>query len=754
GEITDRRKDGGLRITQSSITPVKNERGKIVNFVEIKLDVTEKKQAENALKQRARELQTLYETSLEINSQTSLNTLLSSIVERAASLLDTNSGGIYLMESDEQTLKLVVGYNLPQKFVGITLTRGEGLSGQVAQSGTPFWVEDYQTWSKRSGVYDGISFRRVLGVPLKVKGRVIGVINVSDLTHAGAFSEDEVRLANLFADQAALAVESARLHEQERNRNRELATLYKSAMIISSNLSLEVVLQSVVEQATRAINADGCSISFINAPQDAVVTMVDYRAIPIGEIEASGATYFLNDYPATRRVLETREPLSLSRGDPKIDPAELALMNQQEKDAVLLLPLVARNQVVGLMEIYGLENKERVFTNSEVRLAQSLSVQTAIFIDNARLFEHAERRLRRTQALRKIDQAIAGSIDMQMVLKIVLEQVIAELEVDAAVILLYNPHELSLKFKLGSGLRTNALKFTNLRLGEGYAGRVALGRQTIFIPNLQARTTDFLRSPTFSQEGFVCYFGVPLIAKGEVKGVIEIFHRSPKNPDNEWLEFMEALAGQIAIAIDNATLYADLQLSNIELSMAYDSTIEGWSRALDLRDKETEGHTLRVTELMLDLAREAGMTEAELVHVRRGALLHDIGKMGVPDQILLKPGKLTDEEWVIMRQHPIFAHEMLSPIEYLRPALDIPYCHHEKWDGTGYPRGLKGEQIPLVARLFAVVDIWDALRADRPYRQSWSEEKTLEYIRSLVGTHLDPRAVEIFLRVITNANNG
>lgn len=185
-----------------------------------------------------------------------------------------------------------------------------------------------------------------------------------------------------------------------------------------------------------------------------------------------------------------------------------------------------------------------------------------------------------------------------------------------------------------------------------------------------------------------------------------------------------------------------------DLLQAYDTTIEGWSHALDLRDKETEGHTLCVTEMTIKLARAAGINGEELVHVRRGALLHDIGKMGVPDNILLKPDKLTDEEWVAMRKHPIFAFELLSPIAYLRPALDIPYCHHEKWDGSGYPRGQKGEQIPLAARLFAIVDVWDALRSDRPYRQGWSKEKVIEHIKSLSGTHFDPKAVELFLNMM------
>jgi putative nucleotidyltransferase with HDIG domain len=220
------------------------------------------------------------------------------------------------------------------------------------------------------------------------------------------------------------------------------------------------------------------------------------------------------------------------------------------------------------------------------------------------------------------------------------------------------------------------------------------------------------------------------------------------------MEFLETLAGQAAIAIDNAKLFEGLQRSNVELALAYDTTLEGWSRALELRDQETEGHTERVTEMTLRLARAVGrFAEAELMHLRRGALLHDIGKMGIPDGILLKPGPLTEAEWEIMRQHPIYAHEMLSPIAFLRPALDIPYCHHEKWDGSGYPRGLRGEQIPLAARVFAVADVWDALRSNRPYRAAWPEAQVIAHIRSLSGVHFDPQIVEAFLKVLGEKNS-
>ena len=246
----------------------------------------------------------------------------------------------------------------------------------------------------------------------------------------------------------------------------------------------------------------------------------------------------------------------------------------------------------------------------------------------------------------------------------------------------------------------------------------------------------------------MAYYGVPLIAKGQVQGVLDIYHRAAFQPDPDWTDFLETLATQAAIAIDNAKLFNDLQRSNVELALAYDTTIEGWARALELRDMETEGHSQRVTELTLELARQQGMRDEELVHIRHGALLHDIGKMGVPDSILHKPGPLTDEEWAVMHQHPVYAYKLLNPIAYLRPAVDIPYCHHEKWDGSGYPRGLKGEQIPLSARIFAVVDVWDALCSDRPYRRAWSKEKARAYIKEEAGRHFDPQVVEAFLALI------
>lgn len=342
---------------------------------------------------------------------------------------------------------------------------------------------------------------------------------------------------------------------------------------------------------------------------------------------------------------------------------------------------------------------------------------------------------------------INSNLDLRPTLKILVEHAVAQLGIDAASVLSFDPRSKTLDFAAGFGFHTSEVQHTHLRLGEGYAGRAAMERSLIAVRDLSERLNECGRTPLLSAEGFVAYYAVPLIAKGEIKGVLEVFHRTTLAPDREWLDILEAIAGQAAIAIDNASILEDLQHANIELVLAYDRTIEGWSHALDLRDKDTQGHTQRVAELTLRLAREMGVPEAEIIHLRRGALLHDIGKMGIPDGILLKPGPLTEEEWAVMRRHPLYAYGLLSPIAYLRPALHIPYCHHEKWDGSGYPRGLKGEEIPLPARIFAVIDVWDALCSDRPYRPAWPKEQARNYIQEQAGKHFDPAVVEAFLRM-------
>jgi PAS domain S-box-containing protein len=432
------------------------------------------------------------------------------------------------------------------------------------------------------------------------------------------------------------------------------------------------------------------------------------------------------------------------RKDLYVDPQELWYMIDQHR---------TKKTVRNLEANWKQKNGEHIIVSINSRIIYNASGRASFYegmVQDITERKHAEenlqRQFQRVAALRAIDLAITTNFDLHLIFNLLLDQGLPQLGVDAAAILLLNPHLQILEYAAGRGFWGDAIARNRVALGESLAGLAALERRSLHIPDLSILDAAGA-GQGLEGEGFISAYIIPLIIKGAVKGVLEVFNRSPFTPKADWKDFAEMIAEQAAIAIDNIALFEDLQRSHTNLALAYDITLEGWSRALDLRDRETEGHTKRVTELTLRLSRAMEMSEPELAHIRRGAILHDIGKMAIPDSILLKPAPLTDEEWEIMRRHPLYAYEMLSPIDYLRPALDIPYCHHEKWDGTGYPRGLKGEQIPPAARIFAVVDVWDALRSGRPYRAAWAKDKVLEHIRSLSGSYFDARIVEQFLKL-------
>lgn len=408
------------------------------------------------------------------------------------------------------------------------------------------------------------------------------------------------------------------------------------------------------------------------------------------------------------------------------------------------VPLIAQEQGIGALWIA----RSVDITEKDLGLLNAIADIAANAIHRVTLHEQTEQQLHRLMALHQIDVAISANFDLNVTLNVILKNVKDELEVDATSILLLNPVTYTLDYAAGTGFRTPLIENSQVRIGDGYAGLAAQTYRTVFSPDLSQDPERISVFPLLAAEEFLSHYATPLIVKGQVKGVLEVFHREAFDADREWINYFETLATQAAIAIENASLFENLQRSNMELMLAYDATIEGWSRALDLRDKETEGHTQRVTEMVLTLAEKLGMSDMEKTDLRRGALLHDIGKMGIPDSVLLKPGPLSESEWEIMRQHPNYALQMLSPIPYLKRALDIPYCHHEKWDGSGYPRGLKGETIPLSARLFSIVDVYDALTSDRPYRAAWSREKVYHYIQEQSGTSFDPHIVQVFLNDI------
>ncbi len=378
---------------------------------------------------------------------------------------------------------------------------------------------------------------------------------------------------------------------------------------------------------------------------------------------------------------------------------------------------------------------------------RELHIIVDVAIYKHRIQREVSAQLQRLTAMCMVDEAILNSHDPHYTMRVALHQIIFQLDLDAAAVLLFDPSNSALEFFEGYGFRTVDFQAICVDLGREFVGKPSQSYQIEQVRDV-VKSQNGTNLDRMREESFVGYIVLPLFCKDQLIGILEVFRRSPLEKDPEWLDFLMALANQVAVAIDNASMVEELRATNLNMVESYDATILGWSAALEMREPGTLGHSQKMTEMTLQVAQAMGIEEKELDDIRRGALLHDVGKMGVPDHILLKPGELTPEEWEIMRRHTSYAKDLLSFVPFLKPALDISIYHHERWDGTGYPEGLKGESIPLSARIFAVVDVWDALLSDRPYRKAWPKDEVVEYLRQKAGSHFDPQVVDTFLKLI------
>jgi PAS domain S-box-containing protein len=472
--------------------------------------------------------------------------------------------------------------------------------------------------------------------------------------------------------------------------DREILTMAKIGTALRFTNSRQEVMQSLLEELMNHFEVDGAVIEILD-PLSGELTIesgtgvwseVVGRKIPPGkgmsaEVLRTGKSYFNNQACEDGRLMypETFGDCRSAAG----------------------VPMFYESEIVGLIWI----GSRRELSEDDIHVLQTIADMAANAIHRAEMHEETLRRLEELNSLRAIDQAINSNLDLQLTLDLIVRQFRNLSAADSVDILIYHPALMMLRYAAGEGFKTEEIRKSNLRIGSGGAGQVALNQQPMWISDMSQAEGECVRKDLLMAEGFVSYQACPLVVKGEIKGVMEVFHRAPFSADEDWKRTLETVANQAAIAIDNSEMFQGMQKLNTELILAYDETIEGWASALELRDHDTQDHSRRVTEHTLVMARAAGIGEDELAHVRRGALLHDIGKISIPDEVLRKPGSLNDEEWALMKKHPQIAFDLLSRINYLKPALDIPYCHHEHWDGSGYPRGLKGEEIPLPARLFA-----------------------------------------------------
>lgn len=698
--------------------------------------------AEKKLGREMERTSALLRISSRLNTSSTYENVLNVICEESAKILNSSVAYLDLYEDSSKAFNLAAVYGISNEHAQ-SMPHNDSFCDGLAITGAA-------ELSKLIGtdLLTLLNVKCLVSVRLLSENQKIGTLNIAMTDEDRLNGDDYATLIGL-ADLAVAQIIKAQLWNNNRNQLTAITALYNNAKRLASSLDMNNIAQDVCRTCVETFDSP---LAWLG------------KAEPDGSIRVIGA-YPEVEYPYKLNARWDNSPAGKGPTGQAIRLEEPQFINDISKDAnfglwrelellfgvesIAGFPLISHGKPFGALMVYG--KKVNFFKQEKAYYIQAYANQAAAALENAKLFEEAKRRAACLQALREIDIAITNNLDLRVTLNLVSEKVISSLSVEAVDIFLVNEEAKTLTYIAGKGVNDSPSEKLQIYAGQhllnlcdfddSFSALSSNSPQDF--PPLNKRIAKLKR-----EQGIVCWHLIPLRAKGNVQGLLAVYRCDAFILDAEWKEFLDMIANQAAIAIDNARLLNGLKRSNIELTSAYDATIEGWSRALDLRDKETEGHSERVTDLTLRLASALGLSDIELVNIRRGALLHDIGKMGIPDSILFKAGPLNENEWNVMKKHPVYAYDMLFPIEYLRLALDIPYAHHEKWDGTGYPRGLKGEQIPIAARIFAIIDVWDALSSDRPYRNAWRKERIREYISSLSGVQFDPQIVGLFLKMM------
>ncbi|MBX3035273.1 MAG: GAF domain-containing protein [Anaerolineales bacterium] len=687
-------------------------------------------------KKRVQIAETVRQATTALTNLLDLPSLYRTILEWLNKIAPYDSASILEIEGENLLLTAENGLPHPEKALNKVFSSNDSLLKIVQETGKALIIDDCLADPRFEQWGDIEHIRGWMGVPLISRGQVIGFITI-DSKRPNAFTQNDAVAAQTFAQQAATSLENVRLYTETKQRLEELETVSRVSSALRAAQDTNEMFPILLREIESILKTETATIFLYDSETNLLKPRATSKALAnlpksvykpdegiIGHVYTSGEAHtsleFNNDPLANK---ENQNILGKGWGG-------------------IAVPIRTANEIIGVI-IVGIQ-KPRQVEEGYVRLLTTIAEIAGNAIYRSNLFDKNEEQIRRLTTLREIDTAITSSLDLRITLNIIIEHLMTKMGVSAASFLIFNPDSQMLDTLAASGFQNQDMNQASFNIGDGLATQALLNRKPIHVKELKNENNQI------ANENFSSYYALPLLSKGTTRGVLEMYFKNTFTPNSDWIDFVQTLAGQATIAIDNAQLFENLQRSNQELSLAYDTTLEGWGKALELRDKETQGHTQRVTNLTLELAQRVGIPESQLIYIRRGALLHDIGKMGVPDNILRKPTALTEDEMNEMKKHPQYAYELLYPIPYLRSAVDIPYCHHEWWDGSGYPRGLKGEEIPLAARIFAVVDVWDALLSDRPYRKAWKRDEVCKYILNLSGKQFDPNIVKEFKRILDN----
>jgi PAS domain S-box-containing protein len=688
--------------------PLLSATGQITGVYATSQNITARVLRDDKLARQKRLLEALHQMSMELISKRDIQDLLHTLLHRSAKTLCAPVGFLEMVNEQKTGMEMQHYFGddcfVPPSYL---LQPGQGLVGQVWASGKVLLIDDYQQWNGRLHYPCFKTIHAIICMPIFSRSEIVGAVTLCHTDPILRFDDTDIAALEQFSALASVALENARLFEtaaQELQQRRESENLYRALVDQSADIILlfDPVSRRLLQANKRYLELTGYTEAEIR----------DFTAYDV----------VVDDRRWIDHYFDVILPQRLSR------PPEMRRFRRKDGS------------------LFDMERSITLVSLSGRDVAMSVSRDVS-----------ERRHTRLMEFLHETTLDIVGHLDQADLLKAIVKRAVDLVEAPFGYCALLDPVSGELEVITVAGIDAGQFKDPP-RANAGLAAKVLASGKAMVVDDYR-NWPDRLPGALFDRITSMAIFPLKN-AHSEVVGLLTILHwDSDKRIRLDDFSCLEEIANLASLALDNARLYntARVELASraeIELQVrqtlekldeTYDTTLEGWARALDLRDCETEGHSRRVASIAVEMAKRMNIPAEQHIHIWRGALLHDIGKLGVPDSILLKPGPLTAEEWQIMRLHPVYGYDWLHQIEYLHPALAIPRSHHERWDGEGYPDKLCGETIPLEARIFAPIDVWDALSSNRPYRRSWPDSKIREHIRALSGSHFDPAVVEIFL---------
>ncbi len=688
--------------------------------------------------QKLKELSRVFSISESLSARSLDRSQHCGLLKEVCDALSCAASSLMLYNSDNEELVMHAFAGLPEELDTLVIPNGKGYHGWVATQRRPLLIQEIHRdrTIQKCNFLDQFPHATLIVPLLASDNRFIGTLSIFHTNESDAISDSDQDLLNTIGRNLTSHFENERLFNDSKRKLDYLSTLYKVGYSVSKTLNISKLFDTILQQVQEVMDVENCSLMAYD-PLNAVLTLDAAIGLPkdmVGQIQTK-----LGEGIAGW-VAQNRKPVLLKDVSKDIRFANHHGRLDYKTRSVLSVPIMHNSELLGVLNVNNKRSGDAFFEDDQ-NLLLGISGQISQAIANASLHEKTDMQVAELSLIQELGKAINSSLDLDSVLNYFIDMTTRITNSDRATLMLYDDTTRELYVEVSRGFDDPEVLEVRLKIGEGVAGRAAQLQRPIKIDNT-GKCADYKELPNLKRKSDLTLISAPLVNKDNLVGVINcerlLSKKGPFTPEN--LDLLETLGSQASIAIENARLYHNLL--NVYLE-----TIRSLAAAIDAKDSYTHGHSRRVTDLSVGIALEMGLARSAVDTIRHASLLHDVGKIGISEQILLKPGRLTDDEFETIKSHPHIGAGILNSIEFLKNVCEIIKHHHERYDGKGYPEGLTGEEIPLGSRIICVADSFDAITSCRPYRKPLTFDEATAEIKRCANSQFDPNVVAAFIKL-------